>query len=92
MIESTSYLRGAFIAYESGGYPDKKRVIPFRFNPESLSRSLSVEQGQSVGDQFGRFHGHRRFGGGGHHASAQSTPDGGPRSRRGSRTVICMSA
>ena len=47
MIESTSYLRGAFIAYESGGYPDKKRVIPFRFNPESLSRSLSVEQGQS---------------------------------------------
>lgn len=45
MTQSTSYLRGAFIAYESGGYPDKKRVIPFRFNPESLSRSLSVEQG-----------------------------------------------
>ena len=47
MTESTSYLRGAFIAYESGGYPDKRRLIPFRFNPESLSRSLSVEQGQS---------------------------------------------
>lgn len=47
MPESTGYLRGAFIAYESGGYPDKKRVIPFRFNPESLSRSLSVEQGSA---------------------------------------------
>lgn len=45
---TTSYLRGAFIAYESGGYPDKKRVIPFRFNPESLSRSLTVEQGQAA--------------------------------------------
>lgn len=43
------YLRGAFIAYEPGGYPDKKRLIPFRFNPESLSRSLSVEAGQSGG-------------------------------------------
>ena len=47
MTESTSYLRGAFIAYESGGYPDKRRLIPFRFNPESLSRSLTVEQGSS---------------------------------------------
>jgi hypothetical protein len=41
------YLRGAFIAYEPGGYPDRKRVIPFRFNPESLSRSVSVETGPS---------------------------------------------
>lgn len=47
MTESKGYLRGAFIAYESGGYPDKKRVIPFRFNPETLSRSLTVEQGSS---------------------------------------------
>jgi len=43
------YLRGAFIAYEPGGYPDKKRVIPFRINPESLSRSVAVEAGQSGG-------------------------------------------
>jgi len=43
------YLRGAFIAYEPGGYPDKKRVIPFRFNPESLSRTVAVEAGQSGG-------------------------------------------
>ncbi|MCU0305181.1 MAG: hypothetical protein MUC56_14105 [Thermoanaerobaculales bacterium] len=41
-----NYLRGAFIAYEPDGYPDQKRTIPFRFNPESLSRQLSVEQGK----------------------------------------------
>ena len=44
---STSYLRGAFIAYEPDGYPERKRVIPFRFNPESVGRQLAVEQGQS---------------------------------------------
>ncbi len=40
------YLRGAFIAYEPDGYPDRKRTIPFRFNPESLSRQLSTAQGK----------------------------------------------
>ena len=46
--EPINYLRGAFIAYEPGGYPSgAKRVIPFRFNPETLSRSLQVEQGKS---------------------------------------------
>lgn len=48
-----NYLRGAFIAYEPGGYPDRKRVIPFRFNPESLSRSLQVEQGNTTGGTTG---------------------------------------
>jgi hypothetical protein len=43
------YLRGALIAYEPGGYPDKKRVFPFRFNPEALSRTVAVEAGQSGG-------------------------------------------
>jgi hypothetical protein len=48
MSDEKSYLRGAFIAYEPGGYPDgAKRVLPFRFNPEILSRSLQVEQGKS---------------------------------------------
>jgi Contractile injection system tube protein len=46
---AVGYLRGAFIAYEPDGYPDKKRVIPFRFNPESLSRTVAVEAGQSGG-------------------------------------------
>lgn len=46
--DPVSYLRGAFIAYDPGGYRDgPKRVIPFRFNPETLSRSLQVEQGKS---------------------------------------------
>jgi hypothetical protein len=44
-----AYLRGAFIAYEPDGYPDNRRVIPFRFNPESLSRTVAVEAGQSGG-------------------------------------------
>ena len=46
MDNSISYLRGALIAYPPGGYPQTKRVIPFRFNPESLSRQISIEQGQ----------------------------------------------
>lgn len=48
MSDLVSYLRGAFIAYEPGGYPNgDKRVIPFRFNPETLSRAFQVEQGKS---------------------------------------------
>lgn len=47
MTDTVNYLRGAFVAYEPGGYPDKKRTIPFRFNPENLSRQLSVEQGET---------------------------------------------
>jgi len=49
MSDQVNYLRGAFIAYEPGGYPDRKRVIPFRFNPESLSRQFSIEQGAGGG-------------------------------------------
>jgi hypothetical protein len=41
-----SYERAAFIAYEPQGYPDKRRVIPFRFNPEGLSRTVNVQGGQ----------------------------------------------
>lgn len=44
---SVSHLRGAFIAYEPEGYPDKKRVLPFRFNPETLGRDLTLEQGDN---------------------------------------------
>ena len=41
-----SYARAAFIAYEPGGYPDRRRIIPFRFNPEGLSRTVNVQGGQ----------------------------------------------
>jgi hypothetical protein len=48
VTEPKSYLRGAFIAYEPGGYPNgEKKVIPFRFNPETLSRAFQVEQGKT---------------------------------------------
>ncbi len=44
---SVNHLRGAFIAYEPDGYPEKKRVLPFRFNPEGLDRDLALEQGDN---------------------------------------------
>ena len=44
-----NYLRGAFVAYPPGGYPNDRRVIPFRFNPEGLARQLSVEQAEGGG-------------------------------------------
>jgi hypothetical protein len=40
------YLRGAFVAYDPGAYKSptiERRLIPFRFNPEGLSRSISIE-------------------------------------------------
>jgi len=42
-----SYLRGAFIASATRDESLRSRVIPFRFNPESLARQLTVEAGQS---------------------------------------------
>jgi hypothetical protein len=41
-----SYLRGAFIAAEPRD-DAQQRVIPFRFNPESLQRQLTVEAAQA---------------------------------------------
>jgi hypothetical protein len=50
-----NYVRAAFIAYEPGGYPDRRRVIPFRFNPEGLSRTVAAEGGQrQTGVESGR--------------------------------------
>lgn len=46
MTNSLSYLRGAFIAYEPLGYPTKRRVISFRINPESITRTVTLEIGQ----------------------------------------------
>lgn len=55
MAVEVNYVRAAFIAYEPGGYPDNRRVIPFRFNPEGLSRSIAVEGGQRpAGVESGR--------------------------------------
>ena len=50
-VPSFTYLRGAFVAYEPGTYDDlkkmKKRIIPFRFNPESISRTIALEAAKS---------------------------------------------
>lgn len=47
MSTGLNYLRGAFIANAPRDDRLKSRVIPFRFNPESLARQLTVEAGQS---------------------------------------------
>jgi len=44
-----NYARGGFIVYAPGGYPDQKRVIPFRFNPESLVRTVAVQAAPAGG-------------------------------------------
>ncbi|MFB4317341.1 hypothetical protein [Actinomadura sp. 21ATH] len=55
MAVELNYVRAAFIAYEPGGYPDRRRVIPFRVNPESLSRTVAAEGGQRpAGVESGR--------------------------------------
>jgi len=45
--QGLSYLRGAFIANAPRDDSLASRVIPFRFNPESLSRQLAVEAAQT---------------------------------------------
>jgi hypothetical protein len=50
-----SYARGAFVAYPPESTSEASRgpgrqarlIIPFRFNPEGLSRSFQIEQGKS---------------------------------------------
>ena len=46
------YTKAKFIAYEPQGYsanPPRSREIPFRVNPESLSRSVTVEAAKTGG-------------------------------------------
>lgn len=53
MVESTNFRNGAFAAYEPEDPAKLTRFIPFRFNPEALSRQLSVERGQGGGGASG---------------------------------------
>lgn len=57
-----NYARGGFIVYNPGGYPNHKHVIPFRFNPESLVRTIAVQAAQGGGGVQG--------------AQARSSPSG----------------
>ena len=53
MADTLNYRSGAFVAYEPDNAEVLSRLIPFRFNPETLSRQISVEQGQGGGGQSG---------------------------------------
>ncbi|HEV7876487.1 hypothetical protein [Bradyrhizobium sp.] len=53
MVESTNFLKGAFAACDPEDSSKPAQIIPFRFNPEALSRQLSVERGQGGGGASG---------------------------------------
>jgi hypothetical protein len=48
------YTRGAFIAYQPGGDPRKRnRAIPFRFNPETITRNVALQAAPNQGGTEG---------------------------------------
>lgn len=49
MVDSVNFKSGAFAAYEPEEPDTLSRFIPFRFNPETLSRQIAIEQGQRGG-------------------------------------------
>jgi hypothetical protein len=51
MTDTINLLRGAFAIYEPDDTQTLSRFIPFRFNPEVLTRQLTIEQGQGSGGQ-----------------------------------------
>ena len=51
MTDTINLQRGAFAVFEPDDTQAMSRFIPFRFNPEVLSRQLSVEQAQGAGGQ-----------------------------------------
>jgi hypothetical protein len=53
MAGSTNFRSGAFVAYEPDDPATVSRFIPFRFNPETLVRDVSVEQGEGGGAPSG---------------------------------------
>lgn len=53
MVEKINFKSGAFAVYEPEKPDAISRFIPFRFNPETLSRQLAIEQGQGGGGQTG---------------------------------------
>lgn len=48
---NTSYKRAALVVYDPDGGAQPSRVIPFRFNPEGLTRELSVESSEDQTSQ-----------------------------------------
>lgn len=48
MTDTERYVRGAFAVFSPYGDGRESNLIPFRFNPEMLSRSLQIEQAQQT--------------------------------------------
>ncbi len=73
-MDSERYIRGAFAVFNPHGEESRQagNLIPFRFNPEALSRSLQIEQGQSPGTEDAQ----RQGGGTGAGGTATSVNDG----------------
>jgi hypothetical protein len=53
MADSINFKSGAFAVYEPDDPSTLSRFIPFRFNPETLSRELSMEKGEGSGAPTG---------------------------------------
>jgi hypothetical protein len=72
---SERYVRGAFAVFSPYGDGRESKLIPFRFNPEALSRSLQIEQAQQPQGTEGA---QPRGGGGGATASQATDATDGP--------------
>lgn len=48
MTDTERYVRGAFAVFSPHSKKLDSKLIPFRFNPEALSRSLQIEQAQQT--------------------------------------------
>jgi hypothetical protein len=70
MTGSANFRSGAFVAYEPDDPATVSRFLPFRFNPETLVRDLSVEQGEGGGAPSGA-----SGGGGGNDAANEQGAD-----------------
>lgn len=53
MVDAINFKSGAFAVYEPDDPATLSRFIPFRFNPETLSRELALEQGEGSGAPTG---------------------------------------
>ncbi|MFN0245399.1 MAG: hypothetical protein ACKV2T_00740 [Kofleriaceae bacterium] len=72
MTQPERYIRGAFAVFQPTGDGTQSNLIPFRFNPEQLSRSLQIEQAQQQQNTEGA----QTRSGGAHSEQASDALDG----------------
>ncbi|GEM_PF-325868 len=70
--DSERYIRGAFAVFHPASNGTESKLIPFRFNPEQLSRSLQIEQAQQPQNNEGA----QTRGGSSHSQGATDALDG----------------